>query len=120
MTIQYYERSHINQDYSGNQDKVYCAIVKNFKSFRSGKAVANQFEITIENGDKIFQSYESIIAIRTFCGKVLVDCDRWDYSNTTSRYRKIFLGESTKETKEKIDNGTYLLTDLNGCMRKYR
>ena len=114
MTIQ------LNKERLVTQDKVYCAIVKNFKSFRSGKAVANQFEITIENGDKIFQSYESIIASRTFCGKVLVDCDRWDYSNTTSRYRKIFLGESTKETKEKIDNGTYLLTDLNGCMRKYR
>ena len=103
MTIQ------LNKERLVTQDKVYCAIVKNFKSFRSGKAVANQFEIN-----------ESIIAIRTFCGKVLVDCDRWDYSNTTSRYRKIFLGESTKETKEKIDNGTYLLTDLNGCMRKYR
>ena len=114
MTLQ------LNKERLVTQDKVYCAMVKNFTSFRSGKAVANQFEITIENGDKIFQSYESIIAIKTFCGKILVDCDRWDYSNTTSRYRKIFLGESTKETKEKIDNGTYLLTDLNGCMRKYR
>ena len=93
MTLQ------LNKERLVTQDKVYCAIVKNFTSLRSGKAVANQFEIIIENGDKIFQSYESIIAIKTFCGKVLVDCDRWDYSNTTSRYRKIFLGESTKDTK---------------------
>ena len=114
MTLQ------LNKERLVTQDKVYSAIVKNFTSLRSCKAIANQFVITIENGDRIFQSYESIIAIKTFCGKVLVDCDRWDYSNTTSRYRKIFLGESTKETKEKIDNGTYLLTDLNGCMRKYR
>lgn len=114
MTIQ------LNKERLVTQDKVYCASVKNFKSSKSGNPIANQFEITIENGDKIFQSYESIIAIRTFCGKVLVDCDRWNYSRTTSRYRSQFLNENTKETKEKIDNGTYLLTDLNGCMRKYR
>ena len=120
MTIQYYERSHINQEPTITQDKVYCAMVKNFTSSRSGKAIANQFVITIENGDTIFQSYESIIAIKTFCGKVLVDCDRWDYSKTTSRYRNKFLNEITSATQKKIDNGTYLLTDLNGCMRKYR
>ena len=120
MTIQYYERSHINQDCSAVQDKVYSAIVKNFTSSRSGKAIANQFVITIENGDTIFQSYESIIAIKTFCGKVLVDCDRWDYSRTTALYRNKFLNEITSVTQKKIDNGTYLLTDLNSDMNKYR
>ena len=112
MTLQ------LNKERAVTSEKIYIAMVRNFTSSRSGKAIANQFVITIENGDTIFQSYESIIAIKTFCGKVLVDCDRWDYSNTTSRYRKVFLGENTKETKEKIDNGTYLLTDLNGCMSK--
>jgi hypothetical protein len=37
-------------------DKIYSALVKNFKSTKSNNAVANQFVITIENGDQIFQS----------------------------------------------------------------
>ena len=101
-------------------DKIYSATVENFKSNRSGNPIANQFVITIENGDKIFQSYKSVIAIKTFCGKVQIDVDRWNYSRTTSRYRSIFLNENTKQTREKINNGTYLLTDLNSCMAKYR
>tara|TARA_R110000851_G_scaffold118227_1_gene245513 strand:- start:278 stop:586 length:309 start_codon:yes stop_codon:yes gene_type:complete len=101
-------------------DKIYSATVENFKSNRSGNPIANQFVITIENGDKIFQSYKSVIAIKTFCGKVQIDVDRWNYSRTTSRYRSQFLNESTKQTQEKISNGTYLLTDLNSCMAKYR
>ena len=101
-------------------DKIYSATVENFKSNRSGNPIANQFVITIENGDKIFQSYKSVIAIKTFCGKVQIDVDRWNYSRTTSRYRSIFLNENTKQTRDKINNGTYLLTDLNSCMAKYR
>ena len=101
-------------------DKIYSATVENFKSNRSGNPIANQFVITIENGDRIFQSYKSVIAIKTFCGKVQIDVDRWNYSRTTSRYRSQFLNESTKQTQEKINNGTYLLTDLNSCMAKYR
>ena len=101
-------------------DKIYSATVENFKSNRSGNPIANQFVITIENGDRIFQSYKSVIAIKTFCGKVQIDVDRWNYSRTTSRYRSIFLNENTKQTRDKINNGTYLLTDLNSCMAKYR
>jgi hypothetical protein len=101
-------------------DKIYSALVKNFKSTKSNNAIANQFVITIENGDQIFQSYSSVIAIKTYCGKVQIDKDYWNYSRTTSRYRSIFLNENTKETRTKIDNGTYLLTDLNGCMAKFK
>ena len=38
------------------------AKVENCKSTRSGKAIANQFIITLQNGIKIFQSYENIRA----------------------------------------------------------
>ena len=103
-----------------NSEKIYIARVDNFKSFRSGKAVANQFKITLENGDRIFQSYDSVIALITKQGDVLLDQRCWNYSNTTSRYRKQFLNETTIETKRKIDNKTYLLTDLNSDMNKYR
>ena len=101
-------------------DKIYSAIVKNFKSTKSNNAIANQFVITIENGDQIFQSYNSVIAIKTYCGKVQIDKDYWNYSRTTSKYRSIFLNENTKETRTKIDNGTYLSTDLNSCMSKFK
>ena len=88
------------------------AKVENCKSSRSGKPIANQFIITLQNGIKIFQSYESIIAIKAN-GEIYLDYERWDYSNTTSRYRKEFLGEDTRTTKNKIDQGKYILEYLN-------
>ena len=88
------------------------AKVENCKSNRSGKPIANQFIITLQNGIKIFQSYNSIIAIKAD-GETYLDYYRWDYSNTTSRYRKEFLGEDTKTTKKKIEQGKYILEQLN-------
>ena len=79
---------------------------------RSGKPIANQFIITLQNGIKIFQSYESIICIKAN-GETYLDYERWDYSNTTSRYSKEFLGEETKTTRDKINKGKYILEYLN-------
>ena len=45
--------------------------------------------------------------------KIYLDQKYWNYSNTTGKYRNIFLGETIKDTKAKIKNGTYILTDLN-------
>ena len=42
-----------------------------------------------------------------------LDSTYWNYSNTTSKYRRLFLGEGTKETEAKIKSGEYVLTDLN-------
>lgn len=87
--------------------------------------VKNQFLITEKgegwNGNFIkretFQSYDSIIAIRTVWsdGKVeiILDQDKWDYSTTTGKYRNIFLGEGTEDTRKKIVTGVYKLEDLN-------
>ena len=109
----------MNKERLAVQDNVQLAIVKNFTSSRSGKAIANQFIITLENGDRMFQSYKTVIALITKQGDVLLDKD-WNYSVTTSRYRNKFLNEITSTTQKKIDNGTYLLTDLNSDMNKYR
>ena len=82
---------------------------------RSGNPVANQFIIETPDGD-YFQSYRTIIAFkpRDMGSKIQLDRDSWDYSRTTSRYRNEFLGETTKETREKIKAGDlYELTDLN-------
>jgi hypothetical protein len=85
--------------------------VSNLESSR-GNTVPNQFEIRTDDG-VFFQSYESMICFVPRNGKVLLDEYYWNYSKTTSKYRSVFLGEPTNETKKKIDDGTYLLTNLN-------
>ena len=64
----------------------------------NGNKVANQFVI-YGNNEEIFQSYNTIIAIKNRKnGKTYLDKILWNYSNTTSKYRNVFLGEKTKET----------------------
>ena len=94
-----------------------------------GNKVLNQFIIkgyTIQMPDDtyqgdLFQSYKSNISFIAYeCGntgairKVFLDENYWNYSNTTSRYRNQFLNHTTKEIKDKIKSGEYILTDLNG------
>ena len=95
-----------------------------------GNKVANQFivnDATIKhvspNGTDnfltgtMFQSYNSnivFIPAPAFGKEVLLDRTYWDYSVTTGKYRNMFLGETKAETQKKIDNGEYILTDLNG------
>ena len=88
------------------------AIVENFKSSKSGLPIANQFRIALQNGIEVFQSYNSIIAVKAN-NEIYLDQNRWNYSRTTGKYRNIFLNEYTKETRNKIDNGTYAMADLN-------
>lgn len=84
---------------------------------RTGKPVANQYVIEANNNKynyEIFQSYDSSIVLKNLVtGSVFLDEKYWNYSATTSKYRNQFLGESTKETQAKINNGDYLLVDLN-------
>ena len=90
------------------------AKVENMLSNRSHKPVANQFKIVMQNGLEVFQSYESIIVLKDYKNnEIYLDRNCWDYSNTTSRYRKLYLNEDTKTTKEKIEKGIYILEDLN-------
>ena len=87
-------------------------------------AVANQFIITDEGRGalgnfikrEVFQSYDSVIAIRTAWPDVVrieLDADKWDYSRTTGKYRNLFLGETKSETEKKIKSGEYALANLN-------
>lgn len=91
--------------------------VSNMSSYKgSGNVVVNQFLITI-NTDKgtkrIFQSYDTIIAVRDEGGNITLDKNNWEYSPTTSHYRNQFLNENTAETRQKINSGVYKLADLN-------
>jgi len=72
----------------------------------------NQFIINADNGDLIFQSYNSIICKKSQ-GKIYLDSIYWNYSKTTSKHRNIFLNETTKETLKKINSGEYILSNLN-------
>lgn len=87
--------------------------VENMDSPRTGRPVANQFIIRIEEG-RYFQSYQSIIAFKQYgSGHVTLDVNKWDYSVTTGKYRNEFLGENIAETRRKIKSGEYTLEDLN-------
>jgi len=84
--------------------------VQNMQS-SNGNNIANQFIIT--DGNKtIFQSYQSVIAIKEN-GKVTLDENKWDYSVTTGKYRNEFLGEGIAVTRQKIASGVYTLENLN-------
>ena len=90
--------------------------VNNLESPRTGNPVANQYEIETDKY-YIFQSYNTIIAKkeRGFLGKVILDANSWNYSRTTLKYLKQFLGTniSSKEIEQRIKNGTYKTRNLN-------
>jgi len=80
-----------------------------------GNKVANQI-IVHEKDFTYFVSYgTNIVKIYEDNAQriVLLDIKCWDYSKTTSKYRNLFLGETTKETQAKIDAGIYKLINLN-------
>ena len=86
--------------------------VKQLRSHTSGRDIPNQFIIT-DKDRTIFQSYDSIIAIKWNDGFTVLDKTYWDYSRTTGKYRNQFLGEDIKTTRKKIKSGEYRLADLN-------
>ena len=88
--------------------------VQNITS-NNGNKIANQFIITDEdNGHTYFQSYNSMIVKKdTLYNQIFLDQKYWNYSNTTGKYRNIFLNETIKDTRAKIKSGEYILTDLN-------
>ena len=88
------------------------AKVENITSSKGNK-IANQFIFTDEIGNKYFQSYSSVIVKINPLDQIYLDQKYWNYSNTTGKYRNIFLGETITETKKKIKSGEYILTDLN-------
>ena len=85
--------------------------VKNMMSPK-GTVVANQFILYTDEG-RYFQSYDSVIAFIPKEGKTQLDEKCWNCSRTTGKYRQIFLGETLNETRRKIEQGIYELTNLN-------
>jgi hypothetical protein len=85
--------------------------VQNMTS-NNGNKIPNQFIIQAPDG-LYFQSYRTVIAFKPLAGPLHLDRDRWDYSRTTSKYRNIFTGLTTKETERRIKSGEIVLVDLN-------
>jgi hypothetical protein len=81
--------------------------VRNMTS-HNGNDIPNQFLIQFDNG-RLFKSYNSIIAIK-YKGTTYLTND-WDYSQTTGKYRNMFLGETKKETEQKINSGVYKMLE---------
>lgn len=75
--------------------------------------VKNQFVIMDKDGNEYFQSYDSMIAMKDFYGRIYLDPVYWNYSRTTSKHRNAFLGMTTKEIKEGIDSGFIIMENLN-------
>ena len=88
--------------------------VRNMTSSR-GNTVPNQFILAGHNVS-FFQSYDSTIAKEEYTAngkEVTLDQVYWDYSRTTAKYLGQFLGESMKDVRRKVKDGTYKLDDLN-------
>jgi glucosamine 6-phosphate synthetase-like amidotransferase/phosphosugar isomerase protein len=86
-------------------------IEVNFDNLKVIALGANQYIIKSDDA-RIFQSYDTIIAIRTG-GMTILDEDNWDYSRTTGKYRNKFLDESKADTERKIKEKRYFLAKLN-------
>lgn len=80
---------------------------------QTGRPIPNQYMLYLDDC-VVFQSYKSVIAKKFNDGSVLLDRKYWCWSNTTGKYRNIFLGEDMRATEKKIKSGEYRLTDLNG------
>ena len=80
----------------------------------NGNKVHNQFVITLPENVTMFQSYNTVIA-QNRNGKIVLDINALDYSATTLKYLKQFLGttESKKQLQDKIQSGFYQVEDLN-------
>lgn len=73
--------------------------------------VHNHWIITTTAGEYL-QSYGSIVAFKG-PGIILLDRRFWNYSQTTGRYRRLFLGEGKAETTKKLLTKKYRFANLN-------
>ena len=70
-----------------------------FQRVENFNGVKNQFRLVFSKGE-LFQSYDTPIAARV--GWKVYLFPAWNYSKTTAKHRGAFLGERTKETREKL------------------
>ncbi|AYD85782.1 hypothetical protein Aci022_166 [Acinetobacter phage vB_AbaM_B09_Aci02-2] len=108
--------SNIKNVVTANIGTIESIDIENLYSNKDRKA-PNQYDLFIygqEGNIRVFKSYKSIIAVR-YNGVTYLDQGKWDYSPTTLRYLKKWLGtqDSKAEIVKKIDDGIYKLVNLN-------
>lgn len=88
-------------------------IVQNMAS-QNGNKIPNQFIVTLPENVIVFQSYNTVIA-QNRNGNIVLDSKALEYSATTTKYLKQFLGtnDSKKQLQAKIETGFYQVEDLN-------
>lgn len=91
--------------------------VRNLRS-NSGREVPNQFEIEF-GGNRIFQSYKTVVAVRTKNGNIYLDNNALNHSNTTTKYLANFLGfDTAKEMRKAIkESGRYVFVDIENELK---
>jgi len=72
---------------------------------------ANQFVIYTDQGT-VFSSYGKNICAK-FDGRIYLDEKYYNFSQTTSQYRNLFLGKITADVEKKVKSGHYVLVDMN-------
>lgn len=82
--------------------------VSNLSSPRTCRPVANQYNLTMENG-RAFQSYKSLIA--AYCNGKLYLTGYHDYSNTTSKYATEWTGYTTQERRAGLESGKFIFIE---------
>lgn len=87
--------------------------VYNLTSNRTGRPVANQFCILGEDGTRYFQSYSSIICKISPSGEITLDEYYWNYSKTTTKYLREFLGMNGGQIQTNIEAGIFKMSNLN-------
>ena len=88
--------------------------------YNNGREVPNQFEIFYTENNKhykIFQSYE-IMIIKWENGIIVEVGDKWDYSRTTGKYRKILTKTNKKEFEKMLKEDFEFLHSTQSYLRK--
>ena len=88
-------------------------LVTNLQSPRSGKPVANQYLIVMDDGTRIFRSYLSNVCRIAPDGTIYLDEYYWNYSRTTIKYLKKFLQMNIEQIHANIRAGIFKMVELN-------
>lgn len=78
----------------------------------NGNAVKNQLIIIEDDGSVVFQSYKTRIVRIAKDGTTTLDPEH-NCTKTTTRYRNMFLKQTSAQVSACIKDGTYKIEELN-------
>lgn len=87
--------------------------VFNLTSNHSGRAVANQYCVIMDDGTRYFRSYAANICRISPDGAITLDEHYWNYNRTTSKYLRQFLQMTEDQIQNKMVCGEIKMSNLN-------